>query len=222
MRKTALSSLVFLLLICFAMEAHAFSQKKNMILAEESLPTAESYILNLLKEEGETVYQEEAPPEKEKPILGEEAPLEEEKIVLSKGEKTFLEGIVGLVTGAALGWVGGAVGAHSIKGNRDRAFTASLEGISLGSSIGSISSVYMTGNYIVEDTGSFWGTLIGGLVGVLAGSVICYHTKDFTLTTMVIPILGSAGSALGYRYIFPPTPLAEPMEIQQPPNPPPQ
>jgi len=222
MRKTALSSLAFLFPLCLAMEAHAFPQKENMTLAEESPPTIESYVIKLLKEEGETVYEEGAPPKEEKPILSEEAPLEEEKFVLSKREKTYFEGIVGLVTGAAMGWVGGAIGAHSIKGNRDRAYTASLEGISIGSSLGSISAVYLTGNYIVEDTGSFWGTLIGGLAGVLAGGAICYNTKDFTLTTMVIPILGSAGSALGYRYLFPPAPPAAKLEVQQPPKPPPE
>ena len=221
MRKTALSSLVFLFLICFSIESHAIFQKKNKTLASISLPTAGPYLLILLREEGETFYQEEAPLEEVKPILGEEAPPEEEKLVLGKGEKTFMEGIVGLVTGAALGWVGGAIGAQSIKGNRDRAFTASLEGISLGSSLGSISSVYLTGNYIVEDTGSFWGTLIGGLVGVLAGGAICYQKKDFTDTAMVVPLLASAGSALGYRYLFPPPPAAT-MEVQQPPNPPPK
>jgi len=221
MRKTTLSSLILLLLICFAKEDIAFSQDKNITLAEESLPTIEDYVLNLLKEEGETISQETALPEEAKPVLSEEAPLEEEKIVLGKGEKTFLEGIVGLVTGSALGWVGGVIGAHSIKGNRDRAYKASLEGISLGSSLGSISSVYLTGNYIVEDTGSFWGTLIGGLVGVLAGGALCYQKKDFTDTAMVVPLLASAGSALGYRYLFPPPPAAT-MEVQQPPNPPPK
>lgn len=214
MRKKALIAASVLLILNVSLDANAASkkkkEKKDIIelpqweVIEEivneggqlkhteiiSPPSAEAYALLLLKGEGEEV------------ALQEEGSLEEEVDAMKPWEKALYTGVVGLVAGVSVGWAGGAIGARSIKGERDRAFTASLVGMSIGTSLGTIPAVHYSGKYIFKDKDSFWGCLIGGVAGVLAGAAISYPFKDFSVPTFTIPILGAAGSVLGSKYIF--------------------
>src|SRR5574341_378715 len=144
-----------------------------------SPPSAEAYVILLLKEEMEGMG-------------------------MKPWKKGLLEAAVGLGAGFSLGMVGGYIGARSTTGTGDPAFAASLAGTGVGAALGSIPSVYFSGRYLVNEKGSFWGTFIGGIAGTLVGAALSYPSKDFTIPIFVVPVVSSAGAVLGSRYLMVP------------------